>query len=53
MTFKKAQSTYKGGWKGNKRSGHGVQTDREGSFEGEFLNDKMHGYGVMTFTDGL
>ena len=51
-----------GEWKHGKRHGHGVQSMKlyftsagtvyESGFEGEFVNDKRHGRGKATYSDG-
>lgn len=48
-------SIYVGKWQKNKRSGYGkyVKTSnkRYYSYEGEFLNDKFHGNGIVKYDE--
>ncbi|MDD1780499.1 hypothetical protein LRP49_04720 [Enterovibrio sp. ZSDZ35] len=46
-------STYKGGFKDNRRSGFGIETlvDRH-SYKGMWENGRMHGHGQITYTNG-
>ena len=58
----KDQSTYVGNWKilGGKKMKHGhgkatyagVQGHGKESYEGDWQDDKLHGYGRYTFTSG-
>eukprot|EP00032_Breviata_anathema_P001084 JZ551567.1.p1 GENE.JZ551567.1~~JZ551567.1.p1 ORF type:complete len:185 (+),score=1.11 JZ551567.1:27-581(+) len=51
-----ANVKYVGEWKRKEgvvvREGKGTHIDNDRVYEGEFVNDRMQGFGVMTFPDG-
>ena len=53
LSGKIGQSVHLKGWVSNKREGKGVMKFQDGrQFKGDWLNDKMHGFGEFTWPDG-
>ena len=48
-------AVYAGGWKANVGHGYATFTSADGrvNFEGDFVNDNPHGYGKLTWSNGL
>ncbi|MGC6468559.1 MAG: hypothetical protein ACON5M_03295 [Chitinophagales bacterium] len=43
---------YEGEWRNNKKHGYGIYTTQGLTYEGEFVFDRIHGKGTVTYPDG-
>jgi len=44
--------SYDGQWKDSKKSGKGVMYNSKGVYEGNFVENEKHGYGIINYPDG-